>query len=173
MVRKDFKKSIIMAGNVATPEMVQELILHGGVDIVKVGIGPGSACTTRLKTGVGYPQLSAIDECVHAAHGLKSEDKRHGLVCGDGGCRLPADIVKGFAAGADFMMLGGMLAGTDECDGEWEHSSQETKEKRNLIFYGMSSKKAQEKHGTGLKDYRSSEGRVMKVPYKGPALLMF
>ena len=167
MVRNDFRKSIIMAGNVATPEMVQELILHGGVDIVKVGIGPGSACTTRLKTGVGYPQLSAIDECVHAAHGLKSQDKHHGLVCGDGGCRLPADVVKGFAVGADFMMLGGMLAGTDECDGEWEYSL-ETKEKKNLVFYGMSSKKAQEKHGTGLKDYRSSEGRVMKVPYKGP-----
>ena len=167
MVRNDFRHSIIMAGNVATPEMVQELILHGGVDIVKVGIGPGSACTTRLKTGVGYPQLSAIDECAHAAHGLKSADKHHGLICGDGGCRLPADVVKGFAVGADFMMLGGMFAGTDECDGEWEYS-QETKEKRNLVFYGMSSKKAQEKHGTGLKDYRSSEGRVIKVPYKGP-----
>jgi GMP reductase len=166
MIRKDFKQSIIMAGNVATPEMVQELILHGGVDIVKVGIGPGSACTTRLKTGVGYPQLSAIDECAHAAHGLKSQDKHHGLVCGDGGCRLPADVVKGFAVGADFMMLGGMLAGAYECEGEWQYDEYDAKV--SLLFYGMSSKKAQNKYCSGLQDYRSSEGRVMEVPYKGP-----
>ncbi len=159
-------KPIIMAGNVATPEMVQELILHGGVDIVKVGIGPGSACTTRLKTGVGYPQLSAIMECSHAAHGLKSDEKRMGLICADGGCKLPADVCKAFAANADFVMLGGMLAGTEECEGEWEYSI-ETKEKKNLMFYGMSSKKAQEKHG-GYKAYRASEGRVKRVPYKGP-----
>lgn len=173
-VRDNFESSIIMAGNVVTPEMVQELIIHGGVDIVKVGIGPGSACTTRLKTGVGYPQLSAIMECASAAHGLKSGDKRHGLICADGGCREPGDIVKAFAAGADFVMLGGMFAGADECEGNWEYYDNGFSNpwcqirKKNLLFYGMSSKEAQEKHGEGLKDYRSSEGRVKKVPYKGP-----
>jgi GMP reductase len=185
-IRDKFGKSpIIMAGNVCTPEMVQELILHGGVDIVKVGIGPGSACTTRLKTGVGYPQLSAIDECSHAAHGLKSDDKRLGLICADGGCRTSSDVVKAFAANADFVMIGGMLAGTDECEGEWEYSYQckvgdriweqncnpgydTPKFKKQLTFYGMSSHKAQEKYG-GVKNYRASEGRVKTVPYKGPA----
>jgi GMP reductase len=187
---RDFvgKNSIIMAGNVCTPEMVQELVLHGGVDIVKVGIGPGSACTTRLKTGVGYPQLSAIDECSHAAHGLKSGDKRLGLICADGGCRTPSDVVKAFAANADFVMLGGMLAGTEECDGEWKYEYMTKpcgigqqfwqplqpgypteKRKVSLTFYGMSSHKAQEKYG-GIKDYRSSEGRVVTIPYKGQAI---
>jgi len=173
-VRESFPDSIIMAGNVCTPEMVQELILHGGVDIIKVGIGPGSACTTRLKTGVGYPQLSAIIECAQAAHGLKSDDKRMGLICADGGCKIPADVCKAFAANADFVMLGGMLAGTDECDGEWEYhldgigQTDFSTKKKSLLFYGMSSEKAQQKHGTGLKEYRASEGRVKKVPYKGP-----
>jgi len=180
-VRKQFAdKTIIMAGNVCTPEMVQELILHGGVDIVKVGIGPGSACTTRLKTGIGYPQLSAIIECSHAAHGLKSQEKRMGLVCADGGCRNAGDVCKAFAANADFVMIGGMLAGTEECEGEWKeetlvkwHDNQPPEVtnktvKKTLQFYGMSSKIAQEKHGQGLKDYRSSEGRMIQVPYKGP-----
>ena len=174
-------KPIIIAGNVCTPEMVQELILHGGVDIVKVGIGPGSACTTRLKTGVGYPQLSAVMECAHAAHGLKSEEKRLGLICADGGCRTPSDVAKAFAANADFVMMGGMLAGTEECDGEWQYeiiSEQEEggygqyykgTRKKALQFYGMSSQKAQEKHGNGLKNYRSSEGRILEVPFKGSA----
>jgi GMP reductase len=189
-VRQTFgSRPIIMAGNVCTPEMVQELILHGGVDIVKIGIGPGSACTTRLKTGVGYPQLSAIIECAHAAHGLKSEDKRMGLICADGGCRTPADVVKAFAASADFVMLGGMLAGADECEGEWDYEYRcaitnndgstksewwqpfdpgyktETR-KKTLTFYGMSSHKAQNKYG-GIKNYRASEGRTLSVPYKG------
>jgi GMP reductase len=197
-VRNKFgSKPIIMAGNVCTPEMVQELILHGGVDIVKVGIGPGSACTTRLKTGVGFPQLSAISECSHAAHGLKSEDRRLGLICADGGCRTPSDVVKAFAANADFVMLGGMLAGTDQCEGEWEYEYKcsaviesnsdidsykdivnwwqpidpgydTEKKKISLLFYGMSSHKAQEKYG-GIKNYRASEGRVIKIPYKGCA----
>jgi GMP reductase len=178
-------RMIIMAGNVCTPEMVQELILHGGVDIVKIGIGPGSACTTRLKAGVGYPQLSAIDECSHAAHGLKSGDKRLGLICADGGCRTPSDVVKAFAANSDFVMIGGMLAGTDECNGDWEYAYKcktgdyeweqpidpkypTEKIKKSLTFYGMSSHKAQEKYG-GIKNYRASEGRIKTVPYKGPA----
>ena len=103
----------IMAGNVATPEMVQELLISGAADIVKIGIGSGSVCTTRMKAAVGYPQLSAIIECADAAHGLR------GHVCADGGCRSPGDVVKAFAAGADFVMLGSMLAGHDECEGEW------------------------------------------------------
>jgi GMP reductase len=188
-IREKFgKRPIIMAGNVCTPEMVQELILHGGVDIVKVGIGPGSACTTRLKTGVGYPQLSAIIECSHAAHGLKSGDKHLGLICADGGCRTPSDVVKAFAANADFVMLGGMLAGAEQCEGEWEFSYKckvgdkeweqsldpgyETEKiKKSLTFYGMSSHKAQDKYG-GIKNYRASEGRVVTVPYKGDASII-
>lgn len=170
-VRLEFPNSIIMAGNVATPEMVSELILHGEVDIVKVGIGPGSACTTRLKAGVGYPQLSAIAECSHVAHGLRSDAGRLGLICADGGCRYPADVAKAYAAGADFVMLGGMLAGTEECEGEWTKYA-DTHEKKSLVFYGMSSKKAQEKHGDGLRSYRSSEGRVKEIPYKGKAELV-
>jgi GMP reductase len=161
---------IIMAGNVCTPEMVQELILHGGVDIVKIGIGPGSACTTRLKTGVGFPQLSAIIECGHAAHGLRNGDGRLGLVCADGGCRTPADVCKAFAAGADFVMLGGMLAGTHECEGDWQYEwlpDRSRMIRKSLKFYGMSSNEAQTKYG-GIKDYRASEGRVKEVPYKGP-----
>ena len=167
-IRNEFPNSIIMAGNVATPEMVSELILHGGADIVKIGIGPGSACTTRLKAGVGYPQLSAISECSHVAHGLRSDNGRLGLICADGGCRYPADVTKAYAAGADFVMLGGMLAGTDECEGKWNRYA-DTHEKESLVFYGMSSKKAQEKHGGGLPSYRASEGRVQNVPYKGEA----
>ena len=180
-VRELFPTSIIMAGNVCTPEMVQELILHGGVDIVKVGIGPGSACTTRLKTGVGYPQLSAIEECAHAAHGLKSDEKRMGLICADGGCRTAGDVCKAFGANADFVMLGGMLAGTEECEGEWEERREmprneeggltvsDTTVKTALRFHGMSSHSAQKKHGGDVKNYRASEGRVKKIPYKGPA----
>jgi GMP reductase len=177
---------IIMAGNVCTPEMVQEIILHGGVDIIKVGIGPGSACTTRLKTGVGYPQLSAIIECSHAAHGLRNGSGRLGLICADGGCRTPADVCKAFAAGADFVMLGGMLAGSDECEGQWkyEYLTKPTgtgqqfwqpikpgydteRRKVSLTFYGMSSHAAQNKYG-GVKDYRASEGRTKTISYKGP-----
>jgi GMP reductase len=180
-IRKEasnWSQPIIMAGNVCTPEMVSELILHGGVDIVKVGIGPGSACTTRLKAGVGYGQLSAIAECAHAAHGLRSDAGRLGLICADGGCRYPADVAKAYAAGADFVMLGGMLAGTEECEGQWVYDNKnedgqiakphEKLQKKSLIFYGMSSKLAQEKYNGGMCDYKSSEGRVKKVPYKGP-----
>lgn len=171
-VRGLFPNSIIMAGNVCTPEMVQELIISGGVDIVKIGIGPGSACTTRIQTGVGYPQLSSIAECASAAHGLKSGDKRMGLICADGGCRSSGDICKAFCAGADFVMLGGMFAGTDQCEGDWTYHPT-TKRKKSLKFYGMSSFHAQEKHNGGKKEYRGSEGRVVSVPYKGDALDVF
>jgi len=173
------EQAIIMAGNVCTPEMVQELLISGGADIVKCGIGPGSVCSTRIKTGIGYPQLSAICECSEAAHGMG------GHVCADGGCKTPGDVVKAFAAGADFVMLGGMLAGADECEGEWEYDTMilhpddqkclelevpVLKKKKSLKFYGMSSKEAQEKYNGGLKDYRAAEGKCVEVPYKGSAL---
>lgn len=159
-VREKCPGATIMAGNVATPEMVQELLIEGRADIVKVGIGPGSVCTTRRMTGVGYPQLSAIIECADAAHGNK------GHICADGGCRIPGDVAKAFGAGADFVMLGGMLAGTGECEGEWVIVDGQ---KRSLRFYGMSSREAQEKHLGGVKDYCAAEGKSVDVPYKGPA----
>jgi GMP reductase len=149
-MRVNHPRVTIIAGNVVTPDVTEELILRGA-DIVKVGIGPGSVCTTRIKTGVGYPQLSAVIECADAAHGLDAH------IIADGGCTSPGDVVKAFAAGADFVMLGGMLAGCDEGGG--------TIEDDKVKFYGMSSKEAQ---GNDFKDYRSSEGRVVEVPYRGP-----
>jgi GMP reductase len=153
-----------------TGEMTEELILNGA-DIVKVGIGPGSVCTTRIQTGVGYPQLSAVIECADAAHGLG------GHIIADGGCSTPGDVAKAFAGGADFVMLGGMLAGHDEGGGEVITKKYETNEKNGLErvyeekhfvqFYGMSSDAANTKHFGGLKDYRSSEGREVLVPYRG------
>lgn len=156
-LREKYPNSVIMAGNVVTGEMVEELVLSGA-DIVKIGIGPGSVCTTREKTGVGYPQLSAIIECADAAHGLG------GQVCADGGCATPGDVAKAFAAGADFVMLGGMFAGHDEAVGEVveEHG------KKYKRFYGMSSTEAMERHHGAVADYRSSEGRSVNVPYRGP-----
>ncbi|MDR3490570.1 MAG: GMP reductase [Gammaproteobacteria bacterium] len=156
-LRKTYPDKVIMAGNVVTGEMVEELILSGA-DIVKIGIGPGSVCTTREKTGVGYPQLSAIIECADAAHGLG------GLVCADGGCVTPGDVAKAFAAGADFVMLGGMLAGHDECSGEVVEENG-VKQKR---FYGMSSAEAMKKYHGAVAEYRASEGRSVNVPYRGP-----
>jgi GMP reductase len=158
-IRETFPELTIMAGNVATPDMVQELLISGAADIVKIGIGPGSVCTTRLTTGVGYPQLSAIIECADAAHGLR------GHVCADGGCRSPGDVVKAFAAGADFVMLGGMLAGHDECEGEWV---EQDGKRVAMSFYGMSSRRALDLYAGGRRDYRACEGRVTTVPYKGP-----
>ncbi len=189
-VRKEFPNLTIIAGNVVTAEMTEQLILSGA-DIVKVGIGPGSACTTRIKTGVGYPQLSAIIECADASHGL------NGHIIADGGCKTPGDIAKAFGAGADFVMLGGMLAGHDENPGEVITKKVKTNEiipsvgvmgnssnscvpgynyvkdnqlivhKKYKPFYGMSSKKAQETHYGEVKEYRASEGRNLLVPYKG------
>ena len=152
-VREEFPIHTIIAGNVVTADMTQELILRGA-DIIKVGIGPGSVCTTRIKTGVGYPQLSAIIECADAAHGLGAH------IIADGGCTCPGDVAKAFGAGADFVMLGGMFAGHDEGGG--------TVTSDNCItFYGMSSDTAMHKHHGGVADYRSSEGRTVKVPYRG------
>ncbi len=156
-IRNKYPAAIIMAGNVVTGEMVEELILSGA-DIVKIGIGPGSVCTTREKTGVGYPQLSAIIECADAAHGLG------GHVCADGGCTTPGDIAKAFAAGADFIMLGGMFSGHDECLGE----VIEEQGKKFKRFYGMSSTEAMERYHGSVAEYRASEGRSVNVPYRGP-----
>ena len=177
-VRDQFPDLVIIAGNVVTGEMTEELILSGA-DIVKVGIGPGSVCTTRIQTGVGYPQLSAVIECADAAHGLG------GHIIADGGCTCPGDVAKAFAGGADFVMLGGMLAGHDQGGGQvitkfyetneleyevGEHLNNrkhKVQEKKFVQFYGMSSDAANTKHFGGLKDYRSSEGREVLVPYRG------
>jgi len=178
-VRDQFPGLIIIAGNVVTGNMTEELILSGA-DIIKVGIGPGSVCTTRIQTGVGYPQLSAVIECADAAHGLG------GHIIADGGCTCPGDVAKAFAGGADFVMLGGMLAGHDQGGGEVITKYYETNErnyemsqgtsggfekvietKKFVQFYGMSSDAANTKHFGGLKDYRSSEGREVLVPYRG------
>jgi GMP reductase len=155
-MRKHFTDKVIMAGNVVTGEMVEELLL-AGADIIKVGIGPGSVCTTRVKTGVGYPQLSAIIECADAAHGIG------GQIVSDGGCSTPGDVAKAFGAGADFVMLGGMLAGHDESGGEmFERDGKQFRQ-----FYGMSSTTAMKKHVGGVADYRASEGKTVEVPYRG------
>jgi len=174
-LRKEFPHIVIIAGNVVTGDQTQELILNGA-DIIKVGIGPGSVCTTRIQTGVGYPQLSAVIECADAAHGLG------GHIIADGGCTCPGDVAKAFAGGADFVMLGGMLAGHDEGGGEViskHYANGEAtlldngnflphyEEKQFVQFYGMSSDSANKKHFGGLKEYRSSEGREILVPYRG------
>jgi GMP reductase len=179
-IRERYPELVIIAGNVVTGEMTEELIL-AGADIIKVGIGPGSVCTTRIQTGVGFPQLSAVIECADAAHGLG------GHIIADGGCSTPGDVAKAFAAGADFVMLGGMLAGHDQGGGEVITKYYKTneinsyakddagfliqdykiEEKQFVKFYGMSSKSANDKHFGGLKDYRSSEGRTVLTKYKG------
>jgi GMP reductase len=172
-VRRLYPAHTIIAGNVVTADMTQELILRGA-DIIKVGIGPGSVCTTRVQTGVGYPQLSAIIECADAAHGLGAH------IIGDGGCTCPGDVAKAFGAGADFVMLGGMLAGHDQGGGDiveemWETDkcqpnsyAHEFEIKKHVKFYGMSSDTAMEKHHNGVAEYRSSEGRTVTIPYRGP-----
>ena len=156
-LREAWPQITIMAGNVVTGEMAEELVLDGA-DIVKVGIGPGSVCTTRKMTGIGYPQLSAIIECADAAHGLG------GLICADGGCTSPGDLAKAFGGGADFIMLGGMLAGHDECMGEIVEQGGA----RKVRFYGMSSRTAMDKHAGGVANYRASEGKEVLLDYRGP-----
>ena len=159
-MRKKHPNKVILAGNVVTGEMVEELLL-AGADIIKVGIGPGSVCTTRVKTGVGYPQLSAIIECADAAHGLG------GQIISDGGCKIPGDIAKAFGGGADFVMLGGMLAGHKESGG----SLIEKNGKKFKAFYGMSSETAMNKHVGGIAEYRASEGKTVEILYRGDVAL--
>ena len=178
-IRETLPESVIFAGNVCTPEMAEELIISGA-DGVKIGVGPGAFCRTRVTTGVGYPQLDAIVSCADAAHGL------NGLIIADGGCKTPGDVAKAFCANADMVMLGTIFAGTDECDGsvitkyihDGEYNLVEKdgepqkfepviKERKFKVFYGMSSDLAQTFHFGGIKDYRASEGLVEEVPYKG------
>ncbi len=175
-VRAAWPNTLIMAGNVVTGDMCEDLILNGA-DIVKVGIGPGSVCTTRKLTGVGRPQFSTVIECADAAHGVG------GMICADGGCTVPGDVCKSLCAGADFVMLGGMLAGHEESGGEVSiktfqtgevnlvddtHCAMALVEKKFKQFYGMSSAYAQEQHYGGLKKYRASEGKVVEIPFRGP-----
>ena len=171
-IRKDWPTALILAGNVVTGDMCEDLILNGA-DIIKVGIGPGSVCTTRKLTGVGRPQFSTVIECADAAHGVG------GMICADGGCTVPGDICKSFCAGADFVMLGGMIAGHEESGGELvskklqttemtDDCALKTEEKLYKKFYGMSSEYAQSKHYGGMKKYRASEGKVVEIPFRGP-----
>lgn len=157
-VRSTYPDKIIIAGNVVTREVTEELILRGKVDVVKVGIGPGSACLTRTKTGVGMPQLSAIMECADAAHGV------NGFIVGDGGITCPGDLAKAFGGGADFVMMGGQFSGHDENPGELIEEANGNKYK---LFYGMSSDTAMKTHYGRMDKYRSSEGRTVRIKYKG------
>jgi len=193
-VRDNFPESIIIAGNVSNPSSTQELLIYGGVDIVKVGIGGGSACSTRFVTGCGIPQLSACLENSYVAHGLQSGIKKLGLVCSDGGHKNSGDVAKALCAGADFVMLGGYFAGTEECEGEWEYeyksrmkitkdidNYKETfdwwqpidpgydtdKRKVKFTYYGMSTHVAQDTYEKNIKNYRASEGTKIVVKYKG------
>ena len=159
-IRHKYPEHVIAAGNVVTSEMTEELIL-AGADLVKVGIGPGSVCTTRKMTGVGCPQLSAVLACADAAHGLG------GGIISDGGCTCPGDVCKAFGAGADFVMLGGMLAGHDECGGDLVEIAGKPMKR----FYGMSSSEAMNKYAGGVANYRASEGKSVLVPYRGPVAL--
>ena len=156
-IRQKFPNKVIIAGTVVTREMTEELLLNGA-DIIRVGIGGGSVCTTRKKTGVGYPQLSAVIECADAAHGL------NGHIISDGGCTCPGDFSKAFGGGADFIMSGGMFSGHTESAGDLvEIDGKKFKE-----FYGMSSSEAMDKHSGGVSNYRTSEGKKVLIPFKGP-----
>ena len=156
-LRELYPNIVIVAGNVVTREMVEELVINGKVDIVKVGIGSGAVCTTRLQTGVGMPQFSSIVECSDAAHGLGAH------IISDGGICYPGDVSKAIGAGADFVMMGSMFSGHDECNGD----IIEENGKKYKVFYGMSSDTAMNKYHGGVANYRSSEGKTVKVPYKG------
>ncbi len=152
-VREEYPDKVIVAGNVVTPEMTEELII-AGADVVKIGIGPGSVCTTRTMTGVGVPQFSAIVECADAANGVD------GHIMADGGCVYPGDIAKALGGGAHMVMVGGMLAGHDE--------SEQKVVDGKIEFYGMSSDRAREIHGKRKDGYRGNEGRLISLPYRGP-----
>ena len=162
-IRLLYPDKIIVAGNVVTGEMVEKLVIDAGVDIIKVGIGSGSACLTRRQTGVGRPQLHAVKDCAEACNSLRTLGYR-AYIISDGGIRYPGDMAKAFVAGGDFVMGGGIFAGHDENPGDIiEDNGQHYK-----MFYGMSSKHAMEKYFGKMETYRSSEGAVVKVPYKGP-----
>ena len=186
-VRDHFPESIILAGNVTNTSSTQELLIYGGVDVVKCGIGGGSACTTRFITGCGVPQLTCCLDNSYVAHGLQNGDKKLGLICSDGGHKNSGDVCKALCAGADFVMLGGYFAGTDPCDGEWEYEYLARKagiadefwqpidsgsngpvRKTTFTYYGMSTHHAQDLYEDSIKEYRASEGTKIKVAFKGP-----
>ena len=152
-IRTEYPDKVLIAGNVVTPNMTEELIIKGA-DIVKVGIGPGSVCTTRTQTGVGVPQFSAIMECSDAANGVG------GHIIADGGCTQPGDVAKALGGGAHFVMLGGMLAGHDEGETELRDGKR--------YFYGMSSQTALDTHGQRKDGYRGTEGKTVVLDDKGP-----
>lgn len=180
-IRNICPDSIIMAGNVCTSNMVQEIILHGGIDIVKCGNSFGGACRTKNKTGIGRPMFSTVLDCSSSSHMLKLEHKKTGLICADGGCKNIGDICKAIAGGADFVMLGSLFAGCDENDGDWEYEYQTISgdwkqtnkddkpltRKKCIKFYGMSSHHAQIKHYNEIREYATSEGEVLSIDYKG------
>jgi GMP reductase len=189
-VRDHFPESIIIAGNVTNTSSTQELLIYGGIDIVKCGIGGGSACTTRFLTGCGMPQLSCCLQNAYVAHGLQNGTKKLGLICSDGGHKTVGDVCKALCAGSDFVMLGGYFAGTDECDGEWDYEYRRTivdnhrkilqewwqpndpgdtttKRKTKFNYYGMSTHHAQEIYEDTKKQYRASEGTKITLNYKG------
>ena len=152
-VREEYPDKVIVAGNVVTPEMTEELIINGA-DVVKIGIGPGSVCTTRTMAGVGVPQFSAILDCADAANGVD------GHIMADGGCTQPGDIAKALGGGAHMVMIGGMLAGHNESEVEVIDGQRE--------FYGMSSDRAREVHGKRKDGYRGNEGKLIHLPDRGP-----
>ena len=152
-VREEYPDKVIIAGNVVTPEMTEELIINGA-DVVKIGIGPGSVCTTRTMAGVGVPQFSAILDCADAANGVD------GHIMADGGCTQPGDIAKALGGGAHMVMIGGMLAGHNESEVQVKDGFRE--------FYGMSSDRAREVHGKRKDGYRGNEGRLVHLPDRGP-----
>ena len=160
-LRKLCPEHIIIAGNVVTNEITEQILLEGA-DIVKIGIGSGSACTTRRQTGVGYPQLSAVIECADAAHGI-SNDKGVGRIMSDGGVTTPSCIAKAFGGGADFVMMGSILAGYTQSGGDIiERDGKKYKE-----HFGMSSATAMNKYYGKVDEHRASEGRTTEIPYKG------
>lgn len=161
LIRSMFPEHIIIAGNVVTNEMTEEIVL-AGADIVKIGIGPGSACTTRRMTGVGYPQLSAVIECSDAAHGVANE-RGVGRIIADGGQQYTSDVAKAFCGGADFNMCGSLFSGFAESDGKLiEKDGKKFKE-----YFGSSSNKAMSELYGKKDSHRASEGRYTLVPYKG------
>jgi GMP reductase len=173
-VRESFPDSIIMAGNVTNTSSTQELLIYGGIDIVKAGIGGGSACTTRFLTGCGIPQLSCVLENSYVAHGLQNGPKKLGLICSDGGHKTVGDVCKALCAGSDFVMLGGYFAGTEPCEGEWEFGGDyskvigtDEKSKGRFTYYGMSTHHSQDIFEDGKKSYRASEGTKITIPYRG------
>lgn len=160
-MREQYPNKYLIVGNVCTPDTTYDLI-KAGANYVKIGVGPGSVCTTRIKAGTGYPQFSAVFECVDAAYNA------HGGIIADGGCTNPGDVAKAFGAGASAVMLGGMLAGHIESFKEYPFINGFSIPNNKIKFYGMASKVAQDKHNGGVKDYRASEGREVEIPYRGP-----